>query len=148
MGLKSLPLAKVEAELASSPQGLTQTETKCRLAQYGPNEIAEKNREPHSQIPRLFSGVHPLDDRSCGGPISWRSEHKCYATVDQYRGRMLVPGDVVRVRLGDVVPADARLLGEAPVKVESMLQSVCRRYFLTAPRVIRWKEDREDAFPG
>ena len=32
--------------------------------------------------------------------------------------RELVPGDVIRVRLGDVAPADARLLGDAPVQVD------------------------------
>jgi H+-transporting ATPase len=32
--------------------------------------------------------------------------------------RELVPGDVIRVRLGDVAPADARLLGESPVQVD------------------------------
>ena len=46
--LKSLPLSKVEAELAASPQGLTQAEAEKRLAQYGPNEIAEKTRTPFS----------------------------------------------------------------------------------------------------
>ena len=32
--------------------------------------------------------------------------------------RELVPGDVIRVRLGDVAPADARLLGDAAVQVD------------------------------
>src|SRR5208283_1270501 len=32
--------------------------------------------------------------------------------------RELVPGDVIRMRLGDVVPADARLLEGDPVEVD------------------------------
>jgi H+-transporting ATPase len=32
--------------------------------------------------------------------------------------RELVPGDVIRMRLGDIVPADARLLGGDPVEVD------------------------------
>ena len=32
--------------------------------------------------------------------------------------RELVPGDVIRVRLGDIVPADARLLAGDPVQVD------------------------------
>jgi len=32
--------------------------------------------------------------------------------------RELVPGDVIRLRLGDIVPADARLLEESPVEVD------------------------------
>ena len=32
--------------------------------------------------------------------------------------RELVPGDVIRVRLGDVAPADARLLGDASLQVD------------------------------
>ena len=32
--------------------------------------------------------------------------------------RELVPGDVIRIRLGDIVPADARLLEGAPVEVD------------------------------
>jgi H+-transporting ATPase len=40
--LKSLPLPEVEKKLASSPNGLSQTEAAKRLSQYGPNEIVEK----------------------------------------------------------------------------------------------------------
>ena len=32
--------------------------------------------------------------------------------------RELVPGDVIRLRLGDIVPADARLLDDSPVEVD------------------------------
>jgi magnesium-transporting ATPase (P-type) len=32
--------------------------------------------------------------------------------------RELVPGDVIRTRLGDIVPADARLLDEEPIEVD------------------------------
>jgi len=32
--------------------------------------------------------------------------------------RELVPGDVIRLRLGDIVPADARLLDGDPIEVD------------------------------
>ncbi len=32
--------------------------------------------------------------------------------------RELVPGDVIRVRIGDIIPADVRLLGDDPVQVD------------------------------
>ena len=34
------------------------------------------------------------------------------------RRRELVPGDVIRLRLGDIVPADARLLAGDPIQVD------------------------------
>jgi H+-transporting ATPase len=38
--LQKLPMAEVEKRLGSSPDGLTESEAKRRLVQYGPNEIA------------------------------------------------------------------------------------------------------------
>ena len=55
--LQKLPLAEVEKRLGSSPDGLTQDEAKKRLAQYGPNEIAEKKDQPAAQVPRAISGA-------------------------------------------------------------------------------------------
>jgi H+-transporting ATPase len=40
--LQTQPLAEVERELGSSPDGLTEAEAQKRLTHYGSNEIAEK----------------------------------------------------------------------------------------------------------
>jgi len=39
---KTLPMPELQQKLGSSSQGLSQAEADKRLAQYGPNEIAEK----------------------------------------------------------------------------------------------------------
>ena len=67
--LKSLPLAEVEKKLGSSPDGLSQAEAQKRLTQYGPNEIEEKKTNRVPEIPQLFLGSHPVDDRSGGDPV-------------------------------------------------------------------------------
>ena len=48
--------------------------------------------------------------------------------------RELVPGDVIRLRLGDIVPADARLLDGDPVEVD---QSALTGESLPATRTTR-----------
>ncbi|QDT93673.1 cation-transporting P-type ATPase [Gimesia algae] len=58
-GLKSLPLSEVEQKLESSPEGLTQAEAEKRLAQYGPNEIIEKETSPLLQFLSYFWGPIP-----------------------------------------------------------------------------------------
>ncbi len=67
--LKTLPLAEVERRLGSSADGLTQAEAQKRLSQYGPNEIEEKKTNRAPEIPQLFLGTHPVDDRSGGHPV-------------------------------------------------------------------------------
>ena len=61
--LQTQPLAEVEKQLASSPDGLTQAEAEKRLAQYGPNEIAEKKT---NEILKFLSHFW--------GPIPWMIE--------------------------------------------------------------------------
>jgi len=57
--LKSLPLPELEKKLETSPEGLTQAEAEKRLAQYGPNEISEKEISPLLQFLSYFWGPIP-----------------------------------------------------------------------------------------
>ena len=157
--LKSLPLAEVEKKLASSPDGLSEAEAKKRLAQYGPNEIAEKKPNEILKFLGYFWGPIPWmieaavvlsavarhwpdfgiilvllvanavvgfwEEHQAGNAIAaLKATLAIKARVKRDRkwvapaARELVPGDVIRVRLGDIVPADARLLEGDPVEVD------------------------------
>jgi len=157
--LQTLPLAEVEKQLGFSSDGLSEAEAKKRLAQYGPNEIAEKKINP---ILKFFSYLW--------GPIPWMieaavilsgvvqhwpdffiilflllanavvgfwEEHTAGNAIDALKAtlaiktrvkrdgkwatpsaRDLVPGDHIRLRLGDVVPADSRLLEGDEISVD------------------------------
>jgi len=54
--LKSLPVSEVEKKLETSPDGLSQAEAVKRLAQYGPNEIAEHKTNPLLKFLSYFWG--------------------------------------------------------------------------------------------
>ena len=57
--LKTLPMPEVEKKLASSPDGLSQAEAAKRLAQNGPNEIAEKKTNQFLKFLSYFWGPIP-----------------------------------------------------------------------------------------
>jgi H+-transporting ATPase len=57
--LQTLPLAEVDKELGSSPDGLTEAEAQKRLTQYGPNEIAEKKTNEILKFLSYFWGPIP-----------------------------------------------------------------------------------------
>ena len=157
--LKTLPVATVEERLGSSPDGLTQVEAERRLAQYGPNEIAEKKVNPLLKFLTYFWGPIPWmieaavilsgvlkhwpdffiilvlllanagigfwEERQAGKAIAaLKAELAIKARVKRDGewvtppSRELVPGDVIRLRLGDIVPADARLLDGDPIEVD------------------------------
>jgi H+-transporting ATPase len=157
--LKTLPLAEVEKQLASSPQGLTQSEAARRLDQYGANEIVAKKVNQFLKFLGYFWGPIPwmievavvlsgvlghwpdfaiifvLLVANAG--IGFSEEHQAGKAIDALKAQLamkarvmrdgvwtnppareLVPGDVIRLRLGDIVPADARLLDGDPVEVD------------------------------
>ncbi len=157
--LKTLPLAEVEKKLRSSPDGLSQTEAKKRLSQYGLNEIAEKKTNELLKFLSYFWGPIPwmieaaviLSAVAQHWPdfgiilvllvanafVGFWEEHQAGNAIAALKAtlaikarvirdgkwvtpaaRELVPGDVIRVRLGDIVPADARLLDGDPVEVD------------------------------
>ena len=157
--LKTLPLAEVEKKLASSPDGLTEAEAKKRLAQYGPNEIAEKKTNALLKFLSYFWGPIPwmieiavvlsavvrhwpdffiiLVLLVANATIGFWEEREAGNAIEALKARLaikarvkrdgkwitppakdLVPGDVIRLRLGDIVPADARLLEGDEISVD------------------------------
>jgi H+-transporting ATPase len=157
--LKSLPMAEVEKQLGSSPDGLTQAEATKRLAQYGPNEIEEKKQNLLLKILSYFWGPIPwmieaavilsgvvrhwpdffiilillvsnaavgfFEERQAGDAIEALKARLAIKARVKRDGkwitppaRELVPGDVIRLRLGDIVPADARLLDGDEVSLD------------------------------
>ena len=157
--LKSRPMAEVEKELGYSPGGLTQAEAAKRLAQYGPNEIAEHKTNPLLKFLRYFWGPIPwmieiavilsgavghwpdffiiLLLLVANGVVGYTEERQAGNAIEALKAKLainarvtrdgawvtspareLVPGDVIRLRLGDVVPADARLLDGDEIEVD------------------------------
>jgi H+-transporting ATPase len=158
--LAALSLDKLEAKLGASPeQGLTKADADKRLAQDGPNEIAEKTVNPLLKFLSYFWGpipwmieaaavlsavVHHWSDfviimvlLLANAVVGFWEEYQAGNAIAALKARLapharvkrdgawsdiaakfLVPGDIVRLRLGDIVPADARSLGPDPVEVD------------------------------
>ena len=157
--LAGLPLPDVLAELEASSGGLTGEQVQSRLERFGPNEIAEKRKNPllvllgyfWAPIPWMIEVAlvlslvvrHWTDAAIIGvllamnGVVAFAEEHQAANAIAALKQRLaatarvlrdrawmtlpvreLVPGDVIRVRLGDVAPADARLLGDVSLQVD------------------------------
>jgi H+-transporting ATPase len=155
--LKSAP--EMEEELGNSPDGLSKAEATTRLAQYGPNEIAEHKTNSLLKFLGYFWGPIPwmieiavilsgavghwpdffiillllvangvvgyTEERQAGNAIAaLKAKLAINARVKRddawitAPARELVPGDVIRLRLGDIVPADARLLDGDEIEVD------------------------------
>ncbi|KAG0368947.1 hypothetical protein BGZ54_000751 [Gamsiella multidivaricata] len=144
---------ELEALLQTDPkQGLTTAEAEARLAQFGPNELAEVKRNPFLKFLSYFTGaIAYLIEVACiisavvkdwldfgiilglllvNACIGFIEESKAESALDALRQTLalktrcwrdghlveldvaaLVPGDIIVLRLGDIVPADGRLLG-------------------------------------
>ncbi len=148
---KKIRINEVFQKLSSSEKGLSSSEAKSRLEQYGPNVISEKKVNPILKFLSYFWGPIPwmievavilsavinhwedfgiiLSLLLLNAVVGFWQEHKADNAIEllkqklalearvlrdskwlQVPARELVPGDVVRVRLGDRVPADIKLV--------------------------------------
>jgi H+-transporting ATPase len=143
-------ISEVLAEVSGSKEGLSSSEAKQRLEQYGPNEILERKVNPILKFLGYFWGPIPVmievaailsaiirhwEDFGIifallliNSVVAFWQEHKADNAVEllkkklsptarvrrdgkwaQIPAKELVPGDIVRVRLGDIIPADIKL---------------------------------------
>jgi H+-transporting ATPase len=144
------PLTAAFEKLASSPKGLSASEAKKRLEQYGDNAIAEKKVNPLLKLLGYFWGPIPwmievaavlsmivrhwadffiiIALLAFNALVGFWQEYQAGNAVEalkkklalisralrdghwqQINARELVPGDIIRLRLGDVIPADVML---------------------------------------
>jgi len=69
--------------------------------------------------------LHIFDPASCDLP----SRHGRWTEEES---AILVPGDIISVKLGDIIPADARLLEGDPLKIDQVMQ------IEAAPLCVKW----------
>lgn len=153
------PLELVKSRLEVSEQGLSQTEAKARLGQYGFNELPEEKVNPILKFLSYFWGPIPWmievaailsaivrrwedfgiivvlllmnagvgfwEEFQAGNAIAalkatlaLQAKVKRDGAWSTIPARELVPGDLMRIRIGDIIPADARLLQGDPVQVD------------------------------
>jgi H+-transporting ATPase len=157
--LKSAPMPELDEELFYSPDGLSSAQATRRLAQYGPNEIADHKTNPLLKFLSYFWGPIPwmieiavilsgavghwpdffiiLLLLLANGVVGYTEERQAGNAIEALKAKLainarvkrdgawvtapareLVPGDVIRLRLGDIVPADARLLDGDEIEVD------------------------------
>lgn len=157
--LSRASLDVVQRHLDATGEGLSSDEAARRLAEVGPNELAEHRQSMlltfmsyfWAPIPWMIevalvlsaAARHWADTIIIGvllvmnGVVAFWEEHQAANAVEALRSRLardatvrrdrawmsvptneLVPGDVVHVRIGDVIPADARVLSDGSLELD------------------------------
>ncbi|RLN40954.1 plasma membrane ATPase-like [Panicum miliaceum] len=152
--LENIPVEEVFVKLKCSSKGLATSDAQARIAMFGPNKLEEKKCAALIAIV-LANGDHrPPDWQDFVGivvllilnsTISFWEENTAGSAAKELMailaprtkvlrdGRwsdedaaILVPGDIISIKLGDIVPADARLLQGDPLKIDqSALTGEC-----------------------
>lgn len=51
---------------------------------------------------------------------------------------ILVPGDIISIKLGDIIPADARLLDGDPLKIDQVFTAINVIFWLKGEFELSW----------
>lgn len=157
--LESLTRDELFQFLATSPDGLSQSEAQRRLAEKGPNELVEKRANPLVKFFAYYWGPIPWMIEAAAllsaivrhwtdfaiivtllvmnALVGFWEEYQAGNAIAALRARLaflakvrrdsswttvpareLVPGDLIRVRIGDIVPADARLIAGEKLEID------------------------------
>ncbi|KAF2316045.1 hypothetical protein GH714_040840 [Hevea brasiliensis] len=118
--LENIPIEEVFENLRCSKEGLTTKAAEERLTIFGHNKLEEKKESKFLK----FLGF-------MWNPLSWVMEAAAIMAIALANGgvlrdgrwseqdaAVLVPGDIISIKLGDIIPADARLLEGDPLKID------------------------------
>ncbi|KAM7472045.1 hypothetical protein LguiA_010228 [Lonicera macranthoides] len=118
--LENVPLEEVFEHLKCTREGLSSDGVRERLELFGYNKLEEKKEN------KLYKFLGFM-----WNPLSWVMEAAAIMAIALANGgvlrdgkwseedaSVLVPGDIVSIKLGDIIPADARLLEGDPLKID------------------------------
>ncbi|CAN6573128.1 unnamed protein product [Malus baccata var. baccata] len=131
--LERIPVQEVFEQLNCTKEGLSSDEGQKRLQIFGPNKLEEKKGRPPdwqdfvgiTALLIINSTISFIEENNAGNAAAALMAGLAPKTKVLRDGRwneleaaILVPGDVVSIKLGDIVPADARLLDGDPLKID------------------------------
>nr|GMC61202.1 ATPase 9, plasma membrane-type [Ipomoea batatas] len=128
--LEKVSVEEVFQKLKCSREGLTENEGKKRLEMFGPNKLEEKKE--NKLLKFLGFMWNPLswvmdyiEENNAGNAAEALMANLALKTKVLRGGKWseqdaadLVPGDIISIKLGDIVPADARLLEGDALKID------------------------------
>ncbi|KAG2669191.1 hypothetical protein I3760_14G022900 [Carya illinoinensis] len=144
--LENIPLKEVFEHLTCTREGLTSDEVQKRLVLFGYNKLEEKKKSkilkffgfmwnPLSWVMEA-AAVMAISLTQGGfhrGKQCWQPGNAAAALMARLAPKakvlregkwskedasVLVPGDIISIKLGDIIPADARLLEGDPLKID------------------------------
>ncbi|KAK8953558.1 Plasma membrane ATPase [Platanthera guangdongensis] len=131
--LETIPVEEVFIQLQCSREGLTSADGEQRLQLFGPNKLEEKKESkflkflgfmwnPLSWVMEIAALMAIGLANGGGKPADWQDFVGIVVLRDgrwaEMEAAILVPGDIVSIKLGDIIPADARLLEGDPLKID------------------------------
>ncbi|KAK0579822.1 hypothetical protein LWI29_031991 [Acer saccharum] len=131
--LERIPIEEVFEQLKCTREGLSNEEGLKRLEIFGPNKLEEKKGKPPDWqdfigiVVLLFinSTISFIEENNAGNAaaalmagLAPKTKVLRNGSWTEQEAAILVPGDVISIKLGDIIPADARLLEGDPLKID------------------------------